>query len=179
MKVNIYLANSRSLINKVDILKAELITFNIHFHFIIITETWANDAYKDSFFEINNYVCFRNDRIGKRGGVAMMYCENICKPVRIKIKTLLRWCNSIICKCWNNLFMVCFYRPPSANKESLDESIKKIHDVLIEMLMLRNVNDRIIIAGDLNLPDVNWNDAYNNKPIYLDLISIIHTLKLR
>ena len=61
--------NARSIINK----KSELniIVDDIKPHIIGITESWANNDITDAELGLEDYVMFRKDRMGKRGGVLL------------------------------------------------------------------------------------------------------------
>ena len=59
--------NARSLKNKmgelIDMAKIQ------NPHIIAVTETWATDEINDAFYNLENYILYRNDRYGSRGGV--------------------------------------------------------------------------------------------------------------
>ena len=67
-KINVYYTNSRSIRNKIDLLRGIACAENLDI--IAITETWLDMAEKDflSEFEINGYNVYHKDRKGRKGG---------------------------------------------------------------------------------------------------------------
>lgn len=165
--------------NKMDLLRATIHTSNTHYNIIIITETWANENVTDTFLNIDGYTAFRHDRLNKRGGGVIVYCDTVCYPVRINLKSTLTWCNCVVCKCWNNIFVVSFYRPPSSSNMILAAGLHEIHDIILEIAVITKHNEHLFISGDFNLPDVNWGDPGENNQVYLDLMTLLCTLRLR
>ena len=51
------------------------ILLNIKPHMIGITESWANNDIPDAELGLEGYVMFRKVRIGRRGGVVLLYIK--------------------------------------------------------------------------------------------------------
>ena len=70
--------------------------------------------------------------------------------------------------------MPCAYdRPPSSGTQSIIQLNKSL-----SWLFNRNASPNLILAGDLNLPDIEWQDGYGNplsmseiKTLFLDVIN--------
>ena len=60
-------SNVRSILNKIDELKA--VAASYHPNIIALSETWLYDLVPDSLISIDGYNMFRCDRSGRRGGV--------------------------------------------------------------------------------------------------------------
>jgi hypothetical protein len=125
------------------------------------TESWlkgvkpgkdpTTDAIKSSEVFPNNYAAYRNDRVTLGGGVFILIQNNIiateqpqyvakCELEWVKIKLK----DSIV------LLIGAFYMPHRNNKdmEELEKSLKNITE--------ENNNNNIIIAGEFNCPDIQW-----------------------
>ena len=45
-------------------------------HIIGVTETWGNIDINYAFYNLEDYILYRNDRIGRKGGGTMLYVSN-------------------------------------------------------------------------------------------------------
>ena len=52
-------------------------------HIIGITESWANTDITDAELWLTGYVMFRRDRIGRRGGVVILYVKESIQAYEI------------------------------------------------------------------------------------------------
>ena len=66
--------NARSLTGKMEELR-EMVR-EIKPHIIGVTETWGKEEINDAYFKMDNYILYRNDRVGKKGGGTMLYISN-------------------------------------------------------------------------------------------------------
>jgi len=149
------MVNCQSIKNKVPILQ-ESIDYTKP-DIIIGSESWLSPDYKNSEifpldFQTN---VFRKDRNKNGGGVFIAVhdkfrasegtcsvntsdCELVWAELQTKTKSVM---------------IGSYYRPPNANINSLNnlnDSIKNITN--------QNINKPILIAGDFNLPHINWNN---------------------
>ena len=69
------LLNSRSLINKFDLLQS--LVFSKSLYVICITETWLNNQILDNEIIPQNYKIYRRDRESRGGGVLIAISEDI------------------------------------------------------------------------------------------------------
>lgn len=136
--------NAQSLSNKVDKLEYLLLTYDPHI--TIITETWLHEGINDSVLIPPRYQIFRRDWPTRGGGVAIVLKDCIsARPLQ-----QIHEHESLFLKvsCWGHYFTVCaIYRPPSSTHEYLS----RLYDHMCTFK-----NDRLILAGDFNLPNVDW-----------------------
>lgn len=115
-------------------------------HVAVISETWLNTDIPDCDIFPPSYNSFRRDRVSRGGGVAILVKQAIPCVVHEQIENH----ESLCCKLnlWGtNIVIIGVYRAPSAQPEFL----YKLYDHLNHFR-----NQKLIIAGDFNLPDVDW-----------------------
>ena len=122
---------------------------------IIITETWLDPSVLDSEIQIPGFSIFRSDRCNRtRGGVCIYtrcdlpvtklhsYSNSVVETVTVKISNLDMIINGI-------------YRPPNTKNDEFKDALDKIENIIDD----HNGNSmNIVIAGDFNMKDVNWNN---------------------
>lgn len=116
---------------------------------VIITETWLSSPVSNDCIVPVGYTMFRWDRDSRGGGVAIV--------VKSSIRAALVDCTlreSVWCKITfkNLVYLIgAFYRPAATSPELLDE---------LNNFLCDNVNEstRLLMAGDFNLPHINWED---------------------
>ena len=148
--------NAQSLRNKKDEL---IIIANHHKPLIIgVTETWAKKDMKDGEFKLDKYVLYRDDRVERRGGGAMLYistdlgqreCLAFERPNQIPFESSV-WCWVTPTK-GKKILVGCIYRSTS--------SLGTNNDKLMNLLKLANDiagGNRLLILGDFNVPNIDW-----------------------
>lgn len=136
--------NAQSIVNKVEKLESVLLSYDPHV--TVLTETWLHDDIGNDEIVPPNYKLFRRDRSSRGGGVAVVTKSNVDVVVLDQIVDH----ESLFLKltCWGNvLILVSAYRPPSADSDFLF----KLYDHIEKYS-----NHKIILVGDFNLPDVDW-----------------------
>lgn len=116
-------------------------------HILIITETWLSSEVTSDLIIPPNYKMFRNDRGSRGGGVAIIVKSNIsCLPINCELKETL-FCKISFCDV--SFMVVAVYRVPNAPTEFLED---------LDILLKEHVssNTRLIMAGDFNLPGIDW-----------------------
>ena len=109
---------------------------------IIGTETWLNNSIHSSeVIPTDQYNIFRNDREGSKGGGVLIAVHNT-ELIAVKIHHNQR-----------SIILSAFYRPPSLQDITYTE---KIRNDFVHLKTLTKHNS-LWIAGDINLPDINWN----------------------
>ena len=113
-------------------------------------ETWLSQKIKNSEF-IQGFEVYRKDRATGYGGVLIAVKKDIisqeiiinspCEIVGCKIE-LFKSKQLVICSA---------YRPPSSDIDYSTNLCNTVHDIV-----KHNPNSTIWLAGDLNLPDINW-----------------------
>lgn len=113
-----------------------------------MTETWLSDSILDCEVTPPNYTILRKDRGSRGGGVAILVKNGIvCTP--------LPDCPEIECLCckiaYKNTccYILVLYRPLTSTSGFFKSMYSYINDNI-------NVSSKIIIAGDFNLPSLEW-----------------------
>ena len=146
--------NARSLRNKLDEFKA-LIASN-KYDIIAVTETWANCVDRDfrAEFDIGGYTLFNKDRVGRRGGGIMIYCnkEISCEEIELRNNNPDLEILVIKIKSKNSFFnFVTIYRPPNQSAETDSQ----FYQTLTEL-----AREDCVLLGDFNVADyTQLNDA--------------------
>ena len=147
--LNIAILNSQSLVNKKAILGAFI--FNHDPDIIIISETWLSSDISTAEIFPSGYNVFRRDRQGGHGGVLLATRTSlICHELTFNFSI-----EAVSCKLTlknNQSLIVCsVYRPPDRNLESMESLCQ-----LFESLCSTHPDSPIWIAGDMNLPNIDW-----------------------
>ena len=120
---------------------------------IMGTESWLSNDINDAEIFPPNYVTYRKDRCDRTGGgVFISIRDNIssykedwnsadeCEAI---------WCR-IIDKYKKHYTIGCFYDPPSDSELRLSEFLSVLEEKALSQ------NSKIIVGGDFNLPDIDW-----------------------
>ena len=125
------------------------------------TESWlkgirpgkepSKNAIKSSEIFPDDYIFHRNDRISCGGGVFTGVKKNLVATEQTELVTEceIEW-TKVKMKNNRDLYLSSFYMP-HRNKEdliNLDCSLKKLSN--------SNKSKHILLAGDFNCPDINW-----------------------
>ena len=148
------------------------LTFNLHV--ICLTETWLSSDVPDALFTPAGYTSFRNDRKDSSGGGTLIIVKNELNPIPILYNDLhLIEASSCLLHLPNRLKLsvVCVYRPPSHNSNSIIEC----NSILNRTIALNC--DHNIIIGDFNMPLINWNN-FSYPPKYRSFMTVVEDLFL-
>ena len=118
------------------------------------TESWLTDTIKDNEIFPQGYTIYRRDReTGQRGGGVFIAINNDLISTRFQhaeTKCEIVWARVEISS-YKSLFISSYYRPNAQDAESLaqlDESLARLPK-----------NCHIWLAGDMNLPGIQWPSA--------------------
>ena len=115
----------------------------------------------DSEIAIRNYNVFRSDRLGGHGGGSCIYVNNTISA-EIDKKFKLNDCLSIRVTLDSIMItLICVYRSPSMTH---DNNLSMI-DYLDKYTVSQSSENILIITGDFNLPDVDWDNGVVNCPM--------------
>ena len=118
---------------------------------IVGTESWLTPAVNSSEIFPSNYNIYRHDRPDGYGRV-FLACKSNLISEELPLSTT---CELVACKIHlaHHYLIVCsLYRPPDRNFPYLEELC-----MALKQVTLTNPNAIIWFAGDLNLPNINWN----------------------
>lgn len=156
-------ANCRSIVNKATQLEGLLLTHDVEI--AALTETWLSCNIFDSEFVSKNYRVFRKDRGGRGGGVAILFKSSL----QIFQMPDIDGVEGIFCKFYKNnvrYILGAVYRPPNSSVELL---------INLKEYLLCHVkpNDRLILTGDFNLPNIDWTTfSYSGNIIEQTMLDI-------
>ena len=125
------------------------------------TESWlkgvkpgkepSKNAIKSSEIFPNDYIFHRNDRMSRGGGVFTGVKKNLVATEQTELITEceIEW-TKVKMKSNKDLYLSSFYMPHRNLKDlqNLDQSLKKLSN--------SSKSKHILLAGDLNCPDINW-----------------------
>lgn len=163
--LNFLYQNVRGLRTKTQAFSSNLLT--IDHDIILITETWLNSGILDSELVSGNFSVIRRDRGSNGGGVMIICSERISVRSRpdwqrdhLDVECLWVTIEGSTIKSDNDLHIALAYMPPDLR---LPERIIKLKDWISD-IMSSAPNDHFMVAGDFNLPCVQWNDK---GPVYI------------
>lgn len=160
--------NCRSVVNKPVELEGLLVAHDAEF--ALLTETWLSDDIFDSEFVPANYRVFRKDRDRRGGGVAILFKSKL----RVLMMPDVSGVESIFCKVYINKIrhiIGIVYRPPNSSALVLDN---------LKEYLLKHVKpgDKLIMAGDYNLPNVDWADFSPSTEVEDKMLDIVFAYDL-
>jgi len=128
---------------------------------IAISETWLNPDISSSEFLPLEYNIFRKDRSDDYGGI-LLACHN---SLNCQILTCNSDSEAIACQLTSDVhesFIICvFYQPPNRSLECITNLYN-----YFKTIMDHYPHSPIWIAGDLNLPNIDWEINHINGSAY-------------
>ena len=145
--------NARSIINKLDLLKATICDLNPDL--VGITESWATGNILDAELSLDGYQMFRWDRsTGNRGGGVLLYVRDSIKATEFHIDS--EFGDHVWCLIGDLLFGI-IYRSINSQIVGLDSNKNLLK-------LLREVSSKhVLILGDFNYPEIDWS-TYSALP---------------
>lgn len=133
--------------NKIECLEALLVCHDPDL--VVLTETWLSEDVFDSEIVPRNYKVFRKDRDRRGGGVAVLFKSSLDVIAMPDVTGV----ESLFCKLYIN--KVCYllgavYRPPNSSAIIIEQLNEYMHRHI-------KPEDRVILTGDFNLPNLLWN----------------------
>ena len=120
--------------------------------FFVGTESWLSPEITNNEIFPSCYTICRRDRPDGYGGI-FFGCHSSYTCTHIDIQTI---CDIVSCKVdlqQSTLLIISVYRPPNNDITYMENLCGTI-----ENLILNHPNSTIWIAGDINLPNINWSD---------------------
>jgi hypothetical protein len=154
--INCFYTNATSLGSKMQDLVTRLAQLGYP-HLVFIAETWFS---KVSACQLDGYELHQRDRESRGGGVCIYVRNdvNICSTevVDQKLRSELieqTWCGVKIGE--DNILVGCIYRKPDSDSNLNREIIESIKAA--KRLVTTGAYKSLVLAGDFNLPEINWN----------------------
>ena len=150
--LNVGCFNTRSIVNKLDLLKAFLMHSDIDLLFI--TEFWLNAKIPDSLFSHSGYNILRDDRLhGRGGGVVLYKCSlNVIRFIPACSSNKLFEFICVDVHCVNSVIRFSsFYIPPY-----ITASFDNFCAACEYLISCHTNNHPHFICGDFNLPSIDW-----------------------
>ena len=148
--LSVYVINARSIVNKIDLLRAYVHEYRPHV--VCITESWAHDGISDAYLSVKNYSHFRCDRKSCLGGGVLLYVSSDLCAVQISSYDDNQ-ASVVTCRVSStsndNLLISCVYIPP--------DYCLLASSLLNHLSNIVNCNNcSQILCGDFNCPNINW-----------------------
>lgn len=167
--IKVYYCNSRSIRNKIDLLRG--LASVERPEVIAITETWLDTVGRDfkTEFEIEGYKVFHRDRIGRTGGGTAIYVKDSLnsyssRAVISDVNNETLWVEVVNGR--EKLLLGCIYRPPSLTR---NESTLIFQEINVAATRYKNV----CIMGDFNYRSIDWvNNVGDNESE--DFINVVN-----
>ena len=144
--------NIRSIVNKLSLFQSYVYSSN--FDVICLTETWLTESVFDQEILPTNYNIFRKDRSTRGGGVLIATKSSI--PVSVVHSDPLNNALEILTVRLNlskPVTLSCVYISPNPSDSYMYDLISNLTQVIQS-----NPSTDIIITGDFNLPEINWDN---------------------
>jgi Reverse transcriptase (RNA-dependent DNA polymerase)/Endonuclease-reverse transcriptase len=142
--------NCRSVCNKIDQFRSLLEVYKPEV--IVAVETWLDSGYTDSEITVDNYVFYRRDR-NKHGGGIMVGLKPGVSGTVLWTDEEEEMMGMKITVGKKSFKLIAGYRPPSIGKSF----VNRLRERLEEM----NIEDTVIVTGDMNLPNIRWEAGGN------------------
>ena len=136
---------------------------------IMISETWLSTDVPDSHLMLNKYSIFRQDRDNgnnRHGGVMVAVLHDL-NPLRVSGASDHEICFVDVTMDNESIRLGVVYRPPSASPATSSALYQEIARYV-------NVNMNVYLAGDINLPLIDWSDyigCSQNDNLFIDFVN--------
>lgn len=162
--LSLLLWNARSINNQINPFQSFIYTEN--YDVIAITETWLQNFTYSNEILPTGYTIIRKDRDSKGGGV-LLACKDSMNIKQLHSPSTLEAVTVEI----DSSFVLCLiYRPPNSD----DQNNSLLLSYLNSLVNTKN----IIIIGDLNLPEVDWNTYSGHSPFSEEFMDLAFNLNL-
>ena len=162
--------NARSIVNKLGWLEVTVTLYNPDI--VGITESWCTEHVGSAEIGLEGYDVFRTDRRnGMRGGGVLLYIKSHLGAIQLDTKG--NCLEAICCKMYNQnrdeLVVAVVYKTnnPCASDGDLDMRLRE--------WIRRLYGSNIVIMGDMNYPDIDWNNVTGtgidrNSRLFIDCL---------
>ena len=118
-----------------------------------VTETWLNDSITNNEILPIDFVVYRKDRVSRGGGVMLAVHSYISSKLISSPDTL----ELVVVEIKQIPCTVCtIYVPPNSDLEYMSS--------LVSFLSTLSTSKNLIVMGDFNSPDINWEMLCGSSP---------------
>ena len=159
--------NTRSLVNKMDLFQNYV--YSNSPDIIAVTETWLSDKIFDNEILPKNYTIIRKDRKTRGGGLllAIKFSKSyqvLHSPTNLELLSISIGSTIPTVYC-------LVYIPPDSSNEYYQEFLNYIDT-------LKDLTGHLVLLGDFNLVDVNWDSLCGQSPFSSDFCDAVFALNL-
>ena len=151
LSLRCWYTNATSLVNKMAELRITAATER--WDIMMVCETWFKDGSDTS---LEGYNLYRRDRVGGYGGVCV-YVRREVSSKRSFSFNLLEMSEQVWCELSmenEKILVGCIYRPPDASQSQFEEILSSLKTA--RKLLDERKFGGLIVAGDFNLPGIEW-----------------------
>ena len=129
---------------------------------MIACETKIDENICDAELGLENFDIYRKDRNIHGGGVLVAVKKQLkSRKLEITGTECELVCVKLMVENTRPVVICAFYRPPSSTLEVMEN----LKDALMQVLAYRNVT--LLLSGDFNLPDIDWEaNALKDNPLH-------------
>ena len=148
--INVVIVNCRSVYRKVPELLSLINGHNAHI--VLGTESWLKPEVNNNEILNSDWNVYCRDRLDSEGGGVFIAIKSaiVSKEIDGDPKCEIIWVKVTV-KAGSNMVIGCLYRPPGSAAvvaEHLKENLENISS--------RFPDHVIVLGGDFNLPDIDW-----------------------
>ena len=122
--------------------------------FIAISESWLKPFISNAQIAIPDYEVARQDRVHRSHGGVLLYVHNSL-PISETFCYDDDICEAVVCSIKSiNTKIASIYRPPNTDDKSFANLLSFLEKTLVDNSLDKQPD--IIIAGDFNIPEINW-----------------------
>ena len=146
--------------------------------FFMVTETWLFDSFADNELFFPNYSLYRSERkafenVSKHGGVLIAVRNDITSEEIYLAKSVLG--ATVACEIdsdGHKILLMCFYNPPFCPANTIDYRLpsQTVLDIFNEVFDISKRYNEVLICGDFNITDADWQDYATRSTETQDLL---------
>ena len=151
-----------------------------HLDALFVCETWLCSEVSSAFLcgpSASSYQVFRKDReadLGNGGGVALFVRSSLSpRPLPFEPKSELSGCDLEMDGVPIRLLVA--YRPPSG---TIANQLLYLKGLAIDLKRASSDTTQLVLAGDMNLADIEWTESNASSPLARDFLSLALELGL-
>ena len=144
-----------------------------------VSETWLNDTLLDTEILNSDYIVYRRDRVGKRGGGILLAVKNRYKSSLVESLSNHEIMAVTVQSVNTKVLLILRYRPPRADVNDFVIALRNV------LLNVHSMFSNVCIIGDFKFLDLSWEESnYNsyctsvNEHVFLKCIDDLNLVQL-